>query len=386
MKQKKIKRYDRPEGSMKKKFASILVIALAYLFFSCGEGETNDKYQYNMFNFFNTYLQTLCDSAATCKSGFVNSTNSVFCPDIILGYSEPFDGFHKGENIIFRHKYEIMISSERMDFIKVDMDQAEICLDLIKSMAPCNPFDVQLLDIPECATIFSGTKYIKQDCYQDEECFNGWCNRSGGRCPGSCVEYKQPDQDCNSSLDKCIPGYTCRTSGCSKSSAGQPGDPCTGDDDCSSFLFCRITGSDATGNCFQKKGEGEPCLEEKECIEGLACVSNQCTSSRVGNEVGSKCGTEEPAIEEEEPIEYTCNVFSKLECGPQNSCQKWANQPNYPCISMCDKSLYCDQNLGVCQYQGDIGRPCSVDEQCTSMYCLNGVCVIPECLESVEEE
>jgi len=387
MKQKKIKRDDRPEGSMKKKLVSILVIALALIFFSCGEDKEDDRYQYNMINFFNTYLQTLCKSAATCNSGFVNATNVAFCPDIILNYTEPFSGFHKKENVIFRQKFELMKSGETMGFVLVDMDQAEICLKLIEdSTALCNPFDVQLLDIPECAKIFSGTKYIKQDCYQDEECFNGWCDTSGDRCPGSCVEYKQADQDCNSSLDKCIPGYTCRTSGCSKSSDGKAGEPCTSDDGCSSFLFCKIDDGDAIGNCFKKVGEGAVCLEENECVEGLACVNNQCTSSRVGNEVGSKCGTEEPATEEDEPIEYTCNIFSKLECGPQNSCQKLSNQPNYPCTTMCDKSLYCDLNLGVCQYQGDIGRPCSVNEQCTSMYCLNGVCVIPECLESVEEE
>ncbi len=371
---------------MKRTLKLALFAVFALFLLTCGEDENDDKYQYNMFNFLTLYLETLCESAATCTSGFVDTANADYCPNIILNYPEPFEAFHKGENIIFRHKYEIMISAERMDFIKVDMDQAEICLDLIKEMSPCNPFDVQLLDIPECATIFSGTKYIKQDCYQDEECFNGWCDRSGDQCPGSCVEYKQPDQDCNSSLDKCLPGYTCRSSGCSKSSDGQAGDPCTSDDDCSSFLFCRKTGDNYTGNCFKKKGENEPCLEEKECIEGLDCVSNLCTSARVGNEVGAKCGIEEAATEEEEPVEYTCNIFSKLECGPQNTCQRLANQPNYPCVSMCDTSLYCDQNLGVCQYQGDIGRPCSVNEQCTTMYCLNGVCVVPECLDPVEVE
>ena len=371
---------------MKKRMKLIFTAFLTLFFLTCGEGETDDNYQYNMFNFFTQYLETLCESAATCTSGFVDSSNKAFCPNIILNHPEPFEGFHKGEKVIFRHKYEMMISSERMDFIKVDMEQAEKCLNLIESSALCNPFDVQLLDIPDCAKIFSGTKYIRQDCYQDEECFNGWCDKSGGRCPGSCVEYKQANQDCNPSLDKCYPGYICRTSGCSEVGDIKPGDPCTSDDDCSSFFFCRKTGDNYTGNCFKKMGEGEACLEENECIEGLDCISNLCTSSRVGNEVGAKCGIEEPASEDEEPIEYTCNIFSKLECSSQNTCQKLSSQPNYPCVSVCDKSLYCDQNLGVCQYQGDIGRPCTVNEQCTSMYCQNGVCVIPECLEPVEEE
>lgn len=371
---------------MKRWFAVALLAVFVLFSASCGEEEKDDKYEYNMFNFLTLYLDTLCESAATCKSGFVDSANVAFCPNIMMNYPEPFEGFHKREKVIFRQKYEMLISGERMNFIEVDMDQAEVCLELIKSSAPCNPFDVQLLDIPECAKIFSGTKYIKQDCYQDEECFNGWCDRSGGRCPGSCVEYKEANQDCNPSLDRCSPGFVCRSSGCSKVGDIKPGDPCTSDDDCTSFLFCKIDGNDAIGNCFKKKGEGEPCLAEKECIEGLDCVSNQCTSARVGNTVGAKCGIEESEAEEEDPVEYTCNIFSKLECGPQKTCQKLSNQPNYPCVSMCDMSLYCDQNVGACQYQGDIGRPCSSNEQCTTMFCQNGVCVVPECLDSVEEE
>lgn len=366
-----------------KRILFITLSALLLLFSSsCKEESNNDQYEYNMMNFFNEYLLSLCEASTRCTSGFVSDANYKYCTDIIMNYPEAFQGFHKKENVVFRHKVEMMVSAERMGWTKVDMDKAQECYDIISKLDPCNPLDVQMLDIAECANVFSGTKFIKQECFQDEECDNGWCDLKGDRCPGNCVFYKEAGQECNATIDRCSPGYTCRSSGCSKSSNGAPGDPCVNDDDCSSFLFCRKTGSDAIGICFKRQGEGQACLEEKECVVGLECVNNLCTRSRISDQVGAPCGPQEGEGEEE--IVLSCNIFSKLECGPTNTCQKLSNQPNTPCTGMCDKTLYCDPNYHVCLYQGDFGKPCTSNAQCITMYCLNNVCASPECITVVE--
>ncbi|HNW82320.1 MAG TPA: Dickkopf N-terminal cysteine-rich domain-containing protein [bacterium] len=364
---------------MKKLLILASTVLLLSILISCGEKDKDKDYEYNMMNFFDQYLSTLCEASTRCTSGFVNTSNVSYCPDIIMNNPSTFEGFHKKENVLFRHKYEMMISGERMGWIKVDMDKAEKCYTVISKLDPCNPLDVQLLDISECANVFNGTKFLKQECYQDEECDNGWCDLKGDRCPGNCVFYKEPGQECNASLDRCSPGYLCRSSGCSEASNGVPGDPCVSDDDCSSFLFCRITGTDSIGNCYKRQGEGQACIEEKECVVGLECINNLCTRSRISDQVGAPCGPQ-ASVGDEEEVVLSCNVFSKLECGVTNTCQKLSSQQNTPCTSMCDKTLYCDNNFHVCLYQGDIGKPCTQDSQCVTMYCYNNVCATPECL------
>jgi len=369
-----------------KKLMFLFAVLLLFSIVSCEEEKKEEPYVPSMAAFFTQYLNTVCDAASKCTSGFVNQSNVLSCPDVIMYNPFPFEGFHKGESVIFKHKYEMMISAETMGWVFVDMDQAQLCFDLIAKMEPCNPLDVQLLDISECASVFSGIKFIKQECFQDEECDNGWCDLKGDRCPGNCVEYKLPDQSCNSTLDRCSPGYVCRSSGCSKAVDGKPGDPCATDDDCGNFLFCRKTGSDALGNCFKRKSEGEPCLEEKECVVGLSCVDNLCTRSRISDQVGAPCGVQEEKDENGDPIVLECNAFAKLECGAQKTCQKIASDSNLPCTTKCDKGLYCESNSGTCQWQKTAGLPCVSDENCVSLYCFNTVCATPQCITTQNAE
>lgn len=369
-----------------KKLILLGTIFLLFSIISCDNEKKEDPYLPSMTTFFAQYLNTVCDAATKCTSGFVAQNTVLHCPDVLMYNPFPFQGFHKGQKTVFRHKYDMMISAETMGWVFVDMEQAELCFSVIAKMEPCNPFDVQLLDIIECAKVFSGSKFIKQECFQDEECDNGWCDLKGNRCPGNCVEYKQPDQSCNSSLDRCAPGYACRSSGCSKASEVKPGDPCSGDDDCGSFLFCRITGGDKLGNCFKRQSEGEPCVEVKECVVGLSCISNLCTRSRISDQVGAPCGAQAEKDEDGNPIILECNAFTKLECGPQNTCQRISADSNMPCANKCDKGLYCDSNSGTCQWQKTAGLPCTGHESCLSFYCLNSVCAVPQCLPKNEAE
>ena len=381
-----------------KKLLSILVAAL--LLSSCGGGDSksNDG-DINALNFFDRYLETLCNAASKCTSGFVNGENISFCPRTIFNSAKPFEAFHKGEPVIFKHKYEMLSNAEEMGWISLDMAQAESCFSVISQMEPCNPFDVQLLDIPECAAVFKGTKQLRDSCNQDEECKNGWCNMRGDACPGSCVDYKQPDQSCNSSLDKCVIGYECRSSGCSKSSTGVVNDPCVSNSDCTTFLFCYVKEGDSFGVCLKRKGEGQACTDTNECVVGLSCVDNLCTRSRISDTIGSPCGVQEEKDENGNDIVLECNRFSKLECGENNICQKMPTASNLHCSEYCDSDLglYCDLSSDTCQRPKNIGVTCTTNEQCLSLYCGETdtkdeegnevrVCQDPQCLSVYYED
>ena len=370
-----------------KKFVVALVSVLIFL--SCGGESKSTGGGMNMANFFDTYLNTLCNAASKCSSGFVNSANIYFCPRVILNSVEPFEAFHKGEQAVFKHKYDMLKHAEEMGWVTVDMAQAEQCFLIISQMEPCNPLDVQLLDIPECANVFKGTKQMRQECNQDEECKNGWCNMRGNLCPGTCVEYKQPEQSCNSSMDKCIVGYECRSSGCLKTSTGVVNDPCVSNDDCTTFLFCYIKEGDSFGTCLRRKGEGQACSVVDECVVGLSCVNNMCTRSRVSDNIGAPCGVQEEKDENGNNIVLECNRFSKLECGPSNVCQKVPSNSNLQCVNMCDtdNGLYCDPDSHTCQWQKSAGTQCVRDEQCASLFCAKAaddasvyVCKEAQCL------
>jgi len=376
----------------------LFVLTIALLFSSCGGDSKSSEGDMNTVGFFERYLDTLCNASAKCTSGFVNAENLSFCPKTILNSAAPFEGFHKGESVIFKHKYEMLKNAEEMGWLSLDMLQAESCFAIIAQMEPCNPLDVQLLDIPECASVFKGTKQLRDACNQDEECKNGWCNMRGDVCPGSCVDYKQPDQNCNSSLDKCVIGYECRSSGCSKSSTGVVNDPCVSNSDCTTFLFCYVKEGDALGVCLKRQGEGFACTDANECVVGLSCVDNRCTRSRISDTPGAPCGVQPEKDENGNDIVLECNRFSKLECGHAGVCQKMPADSNLQCSEFCDtdRGLYCDSSSHTCQWPKSAGLACTKNEQCASFYCAvvseasEGagevrVCQEPQCLPKNEE-
>lgn len=370
-----------------KKLLLLLVAALALS--ACGGEESGSTDgEKNTTNFFDRYLNTLCDASLKCSSGLVNPANRLYCPRTILNSTVPFEGFYKGEPVIFKHKFEMLKNAEEAGSIFVDMNQAENCFSVVSQMEPCDPLDVQLLEIPECAEVFKGSKQMRQECSQDEECKNGWCNIKGYSCPGTCVEYKQPDQSCNSSTDKCVIGYECRSSGCSKSSTGSVNDPCVTNSDCTAFLFCYVKEGDSFGVCLKRKGEGMACTDENECAAGLSCTDNLCTRSRISDTAGSPC-----AESEDDEAVFECNRFSKLECASTGVCQEMPIDADLQCSKYCDadRGLYCDIPSHTCKWQKSLGTACDTNDQCISLYCAAAseggkVCMEPQCLQTYYED
>ncbi len=323
--------------------------------------------------FFDTYLSTLCDSSSRYSSGIITATNKGTCPKAIMDSLFAWPFFHAGRNTVFKQKVYLLRQAEVKGWLSLDADQAKVCFETIDRMQPYNPLDVRLLDIPECALVFTGKKIINDFCTQDEECEGGWCNFSGGACPGRCVLYRRQGEPCNENLDRCEPGYACLSSGCARLSRGEKGDPCTADEHCLSYLYCKKAEGDLAGICFEKKGIGRSCEKPNECLTGLDCVDSLCQGLEIPNTVGADCSEVK-----------MCNYFSRLECAREGSvyttCRTFPSGEGSPCTFQCSDQFYCNPLSGTCTYFSRLDEPCGVYYQCSSLYCgPGGLCLMPEC-------
>jgi len=323
--------------------------------------------------FFDTYLTTLCNSAAQYTNGIINASNKGSCKTAIMDSLFHWPFFHAGRNTVFKQKVYLLRQAETKGWLSVDAHQAQVCFDTVSRMQPYNPLDIHLFDIADCALVFKGKKIINDSCTQDEECEGGWCNLSGGACPGRCVLYRRDGEPCNENLDRCEPGYACLSSGCSKLSRGTKGDPCTSDDHCLNYLYCRKNEGDITGICFEKKGVGKSCVEAKECLTGLDCIDSFCQGPEIPSTVGADCSKVK-----------MCNYFSRLECAQEGgvftTCRTFPSSEGAPCTFQCVDQFYCNQQSGTCTYFSRLNEPCAAYYQCSSLYCSKGgLCLMPEC-------
>ncbi|HNT28319.1 MAG TPA: Dickkopf N-terminal cysteine-rich domain-containing protein [bacterium] len=347
------------------------MLVLALMLGAC-EGTKSEKAKMPVDEFFQTYLQTICGSAAEYSGGIITSANKDSCVDSIKESLLVWDFFHTGRKTVFKQKIYLLRLAEKREWLSVDADQAQKCFDIISQMHPYNPLEIRLFDIPDCALAFKGLKIINDQCFQDEECDNGWCNLAAGACPGWCVLYRRQGEPCNENLDRCEPGYTCLSSGCSRLSTGAKGEPCMSDDHCASYLYCKKTEGDDIGICFEKKGIGKTCAEDNECIVGLTCIDEQCQGPEIPNSLGADCSASK-----------VCNYFSRLECGVNGetyACRAFPAEEYAACTLQCDKKFYCDPFDHKCSYFKGEGEPCGQYYQCSTLYCAKGgVCEMPEC-------
>ncbi len=331
--------------------------------------------------FFSKYFEKICNLASKCSPGVVTSENLNYCQDVMMYSPVPFPAFERERDIIFMEKYIMLEKAEKTGQLIIDMDQSEKCFSEIESkyqsgsLTLCNPMrDIHIFDISACASVFKGTVSVDNECKQDEECFSGWCDISTG-CPGACVQYKNPTESCNKEVDKCSPGFYCSSSGsCMKISPAMPGDPCRVDSDCDNILFCRKnSSSDELGSCFSKKESGDSCQSDNECKTGLICIGDICSSDGLSNISGTNCDEWDGFAK--------CNVFSKLECGPNLTCQLFPSS-GQECSTICEKDLFCNSSTSLCENQSLEGESCKSDSQCTTFNCDDGICKISECVPS----
>ena len=361
---------------MVKRVIATLLFGIILLIGSCGDGDDTKMKTMSVNEFFTEYLQTLCEASAQCNGGFITTTNSGSCPSIIRSLSQPYEFFHQRELVVFNQKLEALKRAGTNQQLLIDKEQAAVCFNIVKELEPCNPLKVSLFDIVECQKAFIGETYPHNPCFQDEECEGGWCDINGTQCPGTCVLYREANQACNDRIDKCEPGYACRGSGCSKVTQGEAGDPCTSDEHCSDYLYCKINEGDAAGLCLRKKEAGKACVTSEECVIGLECIENQCLGTLIENTAGGQCDNET----------RFCNYFSRLECSPSGICQALPNAANQMCTYICETPFYCSPSQKKCLYMSEGGQQCESNEACKSYLCSNGVCIVPDCVPVIVVE
>jgi hypothetical protein len=354
-----------------------LTLCAAALFLTTCDGSSSSKKTMSVDTFFETYRETLCDSSSKYSDGIINASNKSSCSAAIMESLFAWDFFHAGRLTVFKQKVYLLRKAETKGWLKIEADQAQKCFSTVSQMQPYNPLDLKLFDIADCALAFKGEKIINDQCYQDEECDSGWCNLAGGACPGRCVLYRKQGEPCNENLDRCEPGYTCLTSGCSRLSSGAKGEPCMADEHCASYLYCKKGEGDATGICFEKKGIGKSCEETRECLTGLTCTDTTCQGAELPDTAGADCSATK-----------LCNYFSRLECGRDGesyTCRTFPSGESDQCTFQCGSQLYCSPNTYTCTYFSKLEEPCGKYYECSSLYCNDaGFCDMPECEQTIE--
>jgi hypothetical protein len=209
--------------------------------------------------------------------------------------------------------------------------------------------------------MIAGTIKTGEPCELDEECISGACD-----------------------IPFC--GELCCTGVCLSRRAIRPLDaPCTRDDDCVADAFC----SDA-GTCVPLGDEGDLCRSDRQCAFGFGCIGPSefmAGNCRKLGLLGEPC----PYLRCAE-LGTTCQsgrcaavglpgapCASAGDCSPFAHCDqtvaRCAAIPTLgePCTSQCGGESFCERVVTQsCVNPYENGTPCSNDEQCQSLFCLQG--------------
>ncbi len=207
---------------------------------------------------------------------------------------------------------------------------------------------------------------------------DGLCNGAG-----ACRQYAKAGTGCGSTATICngnvVTGEICNGNGqCNQDpngvdctpylcTAGACGTSCTSDSDCVATAFC------AGGACQAKKGLGDSCGSTSECTSGYCaddvCCDTACNGAcDVCNSTAGSCTlTSSGSPGSPSCAPYVCDGTSQT-C--PTTCATDSN---------CAAGYFCD--AGTCAPKLDNGQACSLATECTSTFCVDGVCCGSACTE-----
>ena len=286
-----------------------------------------------------------------------------------------------------------------------------------------------------CAPVLSGNPEPRGGCAASPPCGNtGACNGAGD-CLKAAATVSCGTASCSGStftaVSHCTGSGTCapaNTGSCSPymCSGTACGTSCTADSNCIAPFTCQGT---APNRSCALKPNGQQCANADQCIsgncvDGVCCGSAVCGTCQRCNLAGNlgmcadiPAGTAAPAGQcpAAPPCGNTgaCNgagdcqkAAASVSCGLAASCSGSMMQPasfcsgsgacnqttatscgmyvcntNSTCRTDCtsdahcaDSSLYCTGAPGVCAEKKALGATCSIDRECSSAFCTDGVC------------
>ena len=225
-------------------------------------------------------------------------------------------------------------------------------------------------------------------------CENGAACTAANQCSsGACVDGFCCNSTCGQSCDACSAALTGMADGtCATTRAGGPGAPtscspylcdgastgcpnsCSQDADCASGFTC------IAAACVPKRAVGASCQTAGNCSSGFCadgvCCSSACAGScdvcalALGSSADGTCGPA-PAGVAGSP---SCAPFV---CSGATTCPLTCSADGE-----CQAGRYC--SAGGCLLQRSDGAVCSLDHECSSGTCVDGVCCGSACAGSCE--
>jgi MYXO-CTERM domain-containing protein len=246
----------------------------------------------------------------------------------------------------------------------------------------------------EILSLDQGTACINGDTCASGSCVDGFCcneactslckacsNAKSGGANGYCAlvpSRTDPDNECSTA-----PNFTCNGNGACASG-------CDADADCGTGYYCTGT----VGTCTAKKANGTACpgdvLDSTGshscttgfCVDGVCCsaactgLCQACVSAKTGGTTGT-C-TNNPNYSDPD---NECQTGPNLTCNGSGACGSSCNA-----AANCGSAYYCSANPGTCTAKKSNGSACATfafdatgNTQCTSGFCLDGVCCENAC-------
>jgi hypothetical protein len=243
------------------------------------------------------------------------------------------------------------------------------------------------------AYVCSGSSPIcPTSCASDADCSTGnWCNGA------ACVPGQTSGQPCTRAAQCattfCVSGFCCGTAcslacqacnvnpgTCTPAPVGSSGTPscgailcdgtsttcpsaCSRDSDCASGFWCSGT------SCIAVEGIGQPCARGTQCASGFCaggtCCNVACTGNCQSCSTGT-CTTDQKGTQVGACAPYLCDGSNP---GCPSSCAG-----NGDCVA----TSYCNAT-SQCNGKQPAGAPCGTPSECTSNFCVAGICCNSAC-------
>jgi hypothetical protein len=225
---------------------------------------------------------------------------------------------------------------------------------------------------------YGGSQTLGVRCHSNGECASGFC--ADGVCCASA---------CGDACDRCDLRDTKGT--CTPASPGATGDPscapylCDGQHtSCPGICFSQYGCAPGTfcssRHCEPKKGTGEPCGHDVECVGGF-CADGFCCATACDG------ACETCAASEGSSADGTCTTRAagtSIEGCDGYRCDGHSSQCPEACASdsQCFEGRYCER--GKCAPTRDLGQSCDASHQCSSGFCADGSCCDSACGQQCE--